>query len=637
MKHWFRRLNALLLALTMMLTWISPVSAAEDPGNATILFTHDLHSHLLPSDNGEGGEYGGYARLMTVIRQQKERYPDAVLVDAGDFSMGSLFQTAYTVSALELRAMGALGYDATTFGNHDYDYLPSGLAQMLNAAVASGDPLPAIVACNYLPVPEGEEGYDEDAAVLREAQANYGVKDYILLERGGVHFAIFGVFGVDAQACAPNSKQVLYDAKETAQRVVDEATAECLEKYGAEPVVIALSHTGTWDGKGEDYELAEAVNGLDLIISGHTHTQLDKPIEVNGTYIVSAYNYGRFLGVVRMDHSEQGTVLTNYELIPVDESVAEDPEMAALVESYKQEVEEKYLADYGMDFDEVLTNNPYPFETTKEIFDIQMDAALGNLISDAYMWAAEKALGRDVDIAVTVSGIIRETIPTGEVSVSDVFNIASLGVGTEGELVEIYLTGVDLKNLLEMDASVQPLLHGAQIFGAGAEYSFNTSRMLFNKVDYARMVTDEGLVEIQDDKLYLLVAGLYASQLLGSVESSSFGLIRITPRDAQGNPLALADLRNQVIRDENGVPVKEWYAISAYLQEMGGEMDARYANPDGRKLVYSSLNPVKLLSNANKFTYILLAVILVLVLLTALITRAVVRRRKRKKTAKQEQ
>ena len=630
----FRKITALLLVMLLMTSLVLPAAAAEDPGNVTILFTHDLHSHLLPSADGEDGQYGGYARLMTLIRQQKEKYPDAVLVDGGDFSMGSLFQTAYTISALELRAMGALGYDATTFGNHDYDYLPSGLAQMLNTAVASGDPLPAIVATNFLPAEEGMEGYDEDAAVLKAAQENYGVREYILLERGGVYFAIFGIFGEDAKACAPNSKQVFYDAKETARRVVDAATAECREKYGAEPVVIALSHTGTWDGKGEDYELAEAVSGIDVIVSGHTHTTFTEPVVVNDTYIVSASMYGKCLGVVHMDHSQDGkTVLTGYELIPVDETVADDPEISALVETYKREVEEKYLSDYGMGFDEILTYNPYPFESTDEVFTVQMDAALGNLISDAYMWAAEKTLGKNVDIAVTVSGIIRETVPVGDVSVSDIFNIASLGVGTEGELVEIYLTGADLKSVLEMDASVQPLLNGAQIFASGVEYSFNTSRMLFNKVDNAALVTDSGLEEIQDDELYLMVAGLYASQLLGSVEKSSFGLICITPRDAEGNPLELAEIRNQVIRDENGVALKEWYAISEYLRQMGGEMDARYAQADGRKQVYSSFNPVKLLSNANKYTYLLLAVILLLVLLVTVITRAVIRRRKRKKTA----
>ena len=264
MKKNFLRIFSMTLALltAFSLCFIATAQSASDD-EITVLFTNDLHSHLLPSVNENGeGEYGGYARLMTLIRQQKQMYPDAVLVDGGDFSMGSLFQTAYTFSALELRAMGALGYDATTFGNHDYDYLPSGLAQMLNAAVASGDPLPAIVATNFLPAEEGSDGYDEDAVLVKAAQENYGVEEYILLERGGVYFAIFGIFGEDAKACAPNSKQVFYDPKETAQRVVDTAVAECREKYGAEPVVIALSHTGTWDGKGEDYEVANEVNGI---------------------------------------------------------------------------------------------------------------------------------------------------------------------------------------------------------------------------------------------------------------------------------------------------------------------------------------------------------------------------------------
>ena len=629
MKTWFKRLTTLALAALLCLGLCTPVMAQGETTGVTILFTHDLHSHLLPSVSEDGGEYGGYARLMTLIKEQKAQYPDAILVDGGDFSMGSLFQTAYTTSALELRAMGAMGYDATTFGNHDYDYLPSGLASMLNAAVASGDPLPAIVEANYLPVPEGEEGYDEDAAAVWSALENYGVKDYIILERGGVYFVVFGIFGVDANDCAPNSKQVLADAAETAQRVVDTATAECVEKYGAEPLVIALSHTGTWDGKGEDYELAQAVNGIDLIVSGHTHTLLTEPICVNDTYIVSAAEYGKYLGVVHMAYSTDGTAtLSSYELIPVNETVEEDPEIAALVESYKTEVEETYLSNYGVTFDEVLTTNPYTFESTDQVFVEQMDAALGNLISDAYLWAAEKALGTHVDMACTVSGVIRETVPTGDVTVSDIFNMASLGVGTEGELVAIYLTGADLKNALEVDASVQPLLNGAQVFASGVEYSFNTSRMLFNKVDSSAL---SGGSPIVDDELYLIVTGLYASQLLGSVEKSSFGLICIQPRDSEGNPIEVKDLVNYVVRDENGIPVKEWYAISAYLQEMGGEMDAKYAQPDGRKTVYSSWNPVNLLKNANKFTYILLAVLLVLILLVTLTTRAILRRIKRKK------
>ena len=96
--------------------------------------------------------------------------------------------------------------------------------------------------------------------------------------------------------------------------------------------------------------------------------------------------------------------------------------------------------------------------------------------------------------------------------------------------------------------------------------------------------------------------------------------------------LKSTNLKNYVVHDADGNPVKEWYAIASYLDEMGETMDPKYENADGRKVVYSSLNPVKLLRNANKFTYILLAVVLVLAAVLVLITRAVVRFvRKRKK------
>jgi hypothetical protein len=171
---------------------------------------------------------------------------------------------------------------------------------------------------------------------------------------------------------------------------------------------------------------------------------------------------------------------------------------------------------------------------------------------------------------------------------------------------------------------------------SGAEYSFNTNRMIFNKVDYAMLRNDDGtLSEIQDDQLYHVVAGMYMGQMLGSVEETSMGLLSITPRDENGNPIEAKDLVNYVVKDENGNPVKEWYAIATYLDAMDGEMDSRYEKPDGRKVVYSSLNPVKLLRNANIFTYMVLALILVLAALITLVTVKIVKkiRKKKKMTA----
>ena len=108
----FKRILAVLLVLMTCATLCFAASAASAAKGdiITILFTHDLHSHLLPTTNDSGnGEYGGYAKLMTLINLQKKIDPNAILVDGGDFSMGSLFQTAYPTAALELRAMGAMG------------------------------------------------------------------------------------------------------------------------------------------------------------------------------------------------------------------------------------------------------------------------------------------------------------------------------------------------------------------------------------------------------------------------------------------------------------------------------------------------------------------------------------------------
>ena len=629
-----KRLLSVILALLTLLSLCALPGTAEDAEDEiTILFTHDLHSHLLPSVSESGkGEYGGYARLMTAIKARKAMDPDAILVDGGDFAMGSLFQTAYPTSAIELRMMGAMGYDATTFGNHEYDYLQSGLIGMLNAAADSGDPVPTIVNANYWPPKEGQEGYSE---AMWDALANYGVKKYTILERGGVYYVLFGIFGFDADDCAPNSGMILEDPIETAKAAVAAGVAECEAEYGVHPVVVCLSHSGTDGGKGEDYELAEAVDGIDVIISGHTHTTLREPITVNGTLIVSAAEYGRNLGVLKLRKDGDGVALKSYELIPIDENVADDPAIAALVEGFKADVEGDYLSKYGYTFDQVLVNNPYTFDTVKQVSATPHESTLCNIFSDAYKRAVEQATGKKVDVAITAAGVIRGSLPVGSVTVSDVFNAASLGVGTEGELIAIYLTGKDLKNAIELDASVQPLMKTAQLFMSGVEYSFNQNRMIFNKVDYAMLRNEDGtLTEIEDDKLYHVVAGMYMGQMLGSAEETSMGILTITPRDEQGNPIAVEDLVNYVVKTESGANLKEWYAIADYLDSMEGELDSRYAEPDGRKVVYKSLNPVKLLRNANLFTYIVLILIAGLITAIVFITRAVVRKIKRKKAAK---
>ena len=138
----FRRFSAFFLALLLAVLCVLPAGAVaegctQETNVTTILFTHDLHSHFLPQPTAEGGESGGYARLKTAIDGERAMNPAALLVDGGDFSIGSLIQTLYTTQAAELRTMGALGYDAVTIGNHEFDHKGIGFAEMLNSAKAA--------------------------------------------------------------------------------------------------------------------------------------------------------------------------------------------------------------------------------------------------------------------------------------------------------------------------------------------------------------------------------------------------------------------------------------------------------------------------------------------------------------------
>lgn len=132
----------LLILAVFVLVCVFPVSALGEntenmEKNATVLFTHDMHSHLLPVKTEEGGESGGYARLYTLLEKYRNSENSVITVDGGDFSMGSLFQTVYATDAAELRILGKLKYDVITFGNHEFDFRMQGTIDMLNNAAAS--------------------------------------------------------------------------------------------------------------------------------------------------------------------------------------------------------------------------------------------------------------------------------------------------------------------------------------------------------------------------------------------------------------------------------------------------------------------------------------------------------------------
>ena len=639
-----------ILSLLLMIVLLLPigmglhVEAADETKQVDVLFTHDTHSHLNSFStivDGEQKEVGGFAKIKTLIDEKKKANPDTLVLDGGDFSMGTLIQTVYDTEAAELRMLGFLGYDVTTFGNHEYDYRSKGLVNMLKAAVKSGETLPALVVCNVDWDSMEQTGLSDGQQQIQSAFETYGVKDYVVLQKGNVKIAVVGVFGTDALKCAPTCELIFKDPVEAVKETVDE-----IKKNEDVDMIACVSHSGTWDDadKSEDEILAKEVPDIDLIISGHTHSQLDKPIQHGNTYIVSCGEYGKNLGTISMTQKDDGRwKATSYELIPVSDEVNPDETTQAKIDALMDTVDINYLAKFGYTRKEVLAENDIEFNSLDEMGTKHEELNLGDIISDAYVYAVENSDNYDgdpVDVAVVPSGTVRDTYAKGEITVESVYNSFSLGIGKDGlagyPLISAYLTGKELKLVAEIDASISDFMTIARLYCSGLNFTFNPHRMILNKVTDCYLTGQDGKrEEIQDDKLYHVVTDLYTGQMLGSVMDISYGLLSIIPKDKEGNPIE--DLEEYAIMEENQ-ELKAWVAIARYMQSFDdtdgdgiANVSEYYATTHGRKVVENSRNLVQLLKNPNKFFMLMIGIVTVTVLIVLLLIffiRKVLRKRR---------
>ncbi|WP_373213412.1 bifunctional UDP-sugar hydrolase/5'-nucleotidase [Blautia obeum] len=653
MKKWKKILSVMLAVAVLLLPVMDiPVEAADSTKQIDVLFTHDTHSHLDSFStivNGKQEKVGGFAKIKTLINEKKKEDPDTLILDGGDFSMGTLIQTVYDTEAAELRMLGYLGYDVTTLGNHEFDYRSKGLANMLKVAKSSGETLPEIVVCNVDWDAMEKDGLSDGQKQIREAFEAYGVKDYVMVQKGDVKIAVVGVFGKDALECAPTCELSFKDPIEAVKQTVEE-----IRKNEDADMIACVSHSGTWDdeNKSEDELLAKAVPDIDLIISGHTHSELPEAIQHGNTYIVSCGEYGRNLGSLSMTQNSDGRWdLSSYELIPVSEDVEADQETQKQIDALMDKVDTNYLADFGYTRKEVLAQNDVEFNSLEEMETKHEELNLGDIMSDAYVYAVENSEyydGDPVDVAVVPSGTVRDTYTKGDITVEDVYNSFSLGIGRDGvagyPLINAYLTGKELKLVAEVDASVSDFMTTARLYCSGLNFTYNPHRMILNKVTDCYLTrTDGERTEIQDDKLYHVVTDLYTGQMLGSVMKMSYGLLSLEPKDKDGKPIE--NLEDQAIM-EGDKELKAWDAIARYMQSFDdtdgdgiANVPEYYASLHDRKVVDNSKNIIDLVKNPNKFAVMIVLICLVILVIFVLVTvliRKVVQKIRKKKNGKKE-
>jgi 5'-nucleotidase len=516
----------------------------------TILHTNDMHASFIgmgPSSDytpftlNDDKTRGGYARLASLIRQrtaaQQAKGPVLVL-DAGDYSMGTAFSAATRETGGELLLMGKMGYDATTFGNHEFDLGPAGLGKSIAAAAKAGR-IPAVLAANT-----SFPGTDATLAGLQALSEKGVIRRYQVIERGGLRFGLFGLLGKEALIYTSGGATTFADAIGTAKEVVK--TLREVEKVD---VVIALSHGGVEKGPegkltaGEDVRLAE-VPGIDVVIGGHSHTELSEAILVGGrTPVVQTGKESNNLGELVLALDGDKLVVTSYRLLPIDDGITGDRAIAADIEHLKKSVSAAAFASRGYAVDQPLAIAPQDLPNTYT--DIAAGTLLANLVTDSFR-AATRA-----DIGCTANGMMRAGIlrgKTGVVTVYDVFTVAPLGSGvvdpTPGStLVTGYFTGQDLKALLEFFLVDNPA-HPGEYFPrtSGMRFRYDLTRPKLDVVTAIELGDlDRGYRPIDltgaDPKLYSLTCPLMLGPIIVAIPRYTKGKLALVPKTKEGKPL----------------------------------------------------------------------------------------------------
>ena len=221
----------------------------------TILHTNDMHSHIHPFKKGRNKGLGGIAQRSGVINSIRAQEEHVLLLDAGDIFQGTPYFNFYK-GELEFKLMSQMKYDAATLGNHDFDNGLEGLQKQLPYAN-----FPFLIA-----------NYDFTNTILKDK-----FKPYKVFDKGGIKIGVFGI-GIELDGLVP---QKLY-GNTIYQDPIKKGNyyASLLKKKEKCDLVICLSHLGLkYKGdKISDIKFASQTRNIDLIIGGHTHTFLKKPI-----------------------------------------------------------------------------------------------------------------------------------------------------------------------------------------------------------------------------------------------------------------------------------------------------------------------------------------------------------------------
>lgn len=376
----------------------------------TILYINDYHGHMMPfkAHFNDEHEVGGIARIATIVKEVTEqngrKHIPTLFLCAGDILQGTPMSTVFKGEP-DCECFNAMGLNATCLGNHEFDYGQENLKKLRDMSK-----FPMLAANVFL----------EDGKTPL-------VRTYYTKTVHGTRIHIMGLVTEETPLNThPKNVQhlVFADPIKTA--------GEVLAKLDKNDVIVALSHLGY----EEDKALAKAAGDIDIIVGGHSHTKLEKPVKIGKTIICQAYEYGEFVG--RLDLEIEGGLIARVAgtLIPVTGSVEQDPEIKQIVD--------KYAAKLDKSLKEIIGTAAVPLNGEREAVR-NKETNLGDLIADVM-----RSVGK-ADVAFINGGGIRASIDQGEITVEEVLTVLPYG----NHLTTMQLSGSELLAILNRHAALE--------------------------------------------------------------------------------------------------------------------------------------------------------------------------------------
>ncbi|MEM8646575.1 MAG: bifunctional UDP-sugar hydrolase/5'-nucleotidase [Pseudomonadota bacterium] len=444
MSFRFATLVILLLAFTL---------PARAEYTLHVIHINDLHSRIEPvskydstcsaQDDAAGKCFGGVARVASKIKalrdQLKAEGKNVIVLDAGDQFQGSLMYTTYK-GAAEAEFMEAIGFDAMAVGNHEFDDGPEALAAFIDKV--------------SFPVVSGNLDLQR-SNVLKDK-----VKDHIVLDVGGEKIGIVSALAADTdETSSPGPTVGFEDEIESLRADVASLGAQGVNK------IIALTHVGL----RKDIAIGKAVEGLDAIVGGHSHSLLSNthkraagpyPLMAGTTPVVQAYAYSKYVGVLKLTFDKNGRVVSaEGDTHLLDASVKPDPAIAQRIAELAGPIEELKAKVVG-----------HSAEAITGARDVcrRMECAMGNLVADAML---ERVKGQGVTIALQNSGGLRASIDAGPITMGEVLTVLPF----QNTLSTFQITGAQIRAALENGVSQVEGVKGRFPQVAGLKFTWNSS------------------------------------------------------------------------------------------------------------------------------------------------------------------